>query len=251
MFSRKEPGNNAAKPAGRNAGKNAAKNAGENAGENDRAIIPHSTGGTPANRISDAILNFIGQVPKTSQHLKADPHNEARRLARVAARKASAMAGGFALPPGPLGWLTVLPELLAVWKIQKQLIADIAGVYGSTVELTREQMLYCLFRHTAAQAVRDLVVRMGERYIVRRVTSSAFQLAARRVGVSLTKHAIGSGVSRWLPIVGAVGVGAYAYWDTTRVAKTAIELFGTGVEIEVEGEATFDRIPRGDRAAGS
>ena len=243
MFSRKDPDNTAAKPAGRNAGKNA--------GKKDLAVTPPSTGGAPANRISDAILDFIGQVPKTSQHVKADPHNEARRLARAAARKASALAGGFALPPGPLGWLTVLPELLAVWKLQKQLIADIAGVYGSTVELTREQMLYCLFRHTAAQAVRDLVVRMGERYIVRRVTSSAFQLAARRVGVSLTKHAIGSGVSRWLPIVGAVGVGAYAYWDTTRVAKTAIELFGTGVEIEVEGEAFFERIPRGDRTPES
>ena len=219
------------------------------AAKNEVAVVPHSTGGTPANRISEAILDFIGQVPKTTQHAKADPHNEARRLARVAARKASVLAGGFALPPGPLGWLTVLPELLAVWKLQKQLIADIAGVYGSEVELTREQMLYCLFRHTAAQAVRDLVVRMGERFIVRRVTSSAFQLAARRVGVSLTKHAIGSGVSRWLPIVGAVGVGAYAFWDTTRVGRTAIELFGSGVEIEIEGEATFEKTPRVERTA--
>lgn len=219
------------------------------AGKSDGAVVAHSTGGTPASRISDAILDFVGQVPKTTQHAMADPHNEARRLARAAARKASVLAGGFALPPGPLGWLTVLPELLAVWKLQKQLIADIAGVYGSEAKLTREQMLYCLFRHTAAQAVRDLVVRMGERFIVRRVTSSAFQLAARRVGVSLTKHAIGSGVSRWLPIVGAVGVGAYAFWDTTRVAKTAIELFGSGIEIEIEGEATFERIPRADSPA--
>jgi hypothetical protein len=28
-----------------------------------------------------------------------------------------------------------------------------------------------------------------------------------------------------LPVVGAVGVGAYAYYDTTRVAVTAIRLF--------------------------
>lgn len=217
------------------------------------SVIPHTPGSsTPAERIADAILGFIGHVPKTSKNRKPDPHIEARRLARVAARKASMMAGTLALPPGPLGWLTVLPELITVWKLQSQLVADIAGVYGSNVQLTREQMLYCLFRHTAAQAVRDLVVRMGERYIVRRATSGAFQVAARRVGMSLTKHAIGSGVSRWLPVVGALGVGAYAYWDTARVAKTAIELFGSGIEIEVEGEATIER-PRAkpDAAADS
>ena len=204
------------------------------------SVTPHSPGGMPANRVADAILDFIGHVPKTSEHRRNDPEIEARRVARVASRKAGMVAGGLALPPGPLGWLTVLPELLAVWKVQSQMVADIAGVYGAKVELTREQMLYCLFRHTAAQAVRDLVVRMGERYIVRRVTSGAFQIAARRIGVSLTKHAVGSGVSRWLPVVGAVGVGAYAYWDTAKVAKTAIELFGSGVEIEVEGVATIE-----------
>ena len=42
---------------------------------------------------------------------------------------------------------------------------------------------------------------------------------------NLTRAAIGKGVSRWLPIIGAVGVGAYAYYDTRQVARTAIELF--------------------------
>ena len=41
---------------------------------------------------------------------------------------------------------------------------------------------------------------------------------------------MGSGASRWLPVIGAVGVGAYAYWDTSRVAKTAIDLFGRQVK---------------------
>lgn len=204
------------------------------------SVTPHTSGGTPANRVTNAILDFLGRVPKSRELRKAEPTIEARRIARTAARKAAMMAGGLALPPGPLGWLTLLPELLTVWKVQSQMIADIAGAYGSKVEMTREQMLYCLFRHTAAQAVRDLVVRMGERVIVRRATAAAFQATARKVGISLTKHAVGSGVSRWLPIVGAVGVGAYAYWDTLKVAKTAIELFGSGVEIEVEGEATLE-----------
>jgi len=59
------------------------------------------------------------------------------------------VAGTLALPPGPLGWMTILPEMVGVWKIQAQMVADIAALYGKTATLTQEQMLYCLFKHTA------------------------------------------------------------------------------------------------------
>jgi hypothetical protein len=36
----------------------------------------------------------------------------------------------------------------------------------------------------------------------------------------------GRGIARWLPVVGAIGVGAYARYDTRQVARTAIALFG-------------------------
>jgi hypothetical protein len=100
--------------------------------------------------------------------------------------------------------------------------------------LTREQMIYCLFRHSAAQAVRDLVVRVGERVLVRRVSLRALQAIAQKIGVRITQRALGKGIARWLPIVGALGVGAYGYYDTGQVAQTAIELFESEIEIEPE-----------------
>ena len=114
-------------------------------------------------KVAEAILGVIGQVPNTDEPKSPDPGTRARAIASRAAMKAALTAGSLALPPGPLGWLTVLPELLAVWKLQAQMVADIAGIYDKNAYLTREQMIYCLFRHTAAQAVRDLVVRVGER----------------------------------------------------------------------------------------
>lgn len=189
------------------------------------AITTRNAGDERGDRIAQTILNFIGHIPGTAEKKSLEPAQRARVIARSAARKAAVTAGSLALPPGPLGWLTVLPELVAVWKLQTQMVADIAGIYGNKAELTREQMIYCLFRHTAAQAVRDLVVRIGERFLVQQVSVRAFQVAARKIGVTITQHAIGKGVSRWLPIVGAVGVGAYAYYDTGQVARTAIELF--------------------------
>jgi hypothetical protein len=36
-----------------------------------------------------------------------------------------------------------------------------------------------------------------------------------------------------VPLVGAVSVGAYAYFDTNQVAKTAIELFSKDIVIDI------------------
>jgi len=114
------------------------------------------------------------------------------------------------------------------------MVADIAALYGKQHALTREQMLYCLFKHSAAQAVRDLIVRAGERALVRRASRAMLERLGRRIGLKLTQRGIGKGLSRWLPIVGAVGVGAYAYFDTAQVASTAIELFESDIEVEPE-----------------
>ncbi len=183
-------------------------------------------------KIADTILAFVGQVPSTSERKRKTPELAAKARANRAATKAALAAGTLALPPGPIGWLTILPEMLAVWKIQAQMVSDIAAVYGKKSSLTQEQMLYCLFRHTAAQAVRDLVVRVGERVLVKRASLRVMQSVATSVGVRVTQRSIGKGVSRLVPIVGAVGVGGYAYYDTAQVAKTAMELFGNEIDVE-------------------
>ena len=176
-------------------------------------------------KVTQAILDFVSAVPDSRVGNSKDPHSEARRLANRAAQRAALTAGSLALPPGPLGWLTLLPELIAIWKIQGQMVSDIAAAYGQHATLGREQMLWCLFRHTAAQAFRDLVVRMGDRLMFRRMSHAVAQRVAKQVGVKLTQRTVSEGLSRWLPVVGALGVGAYAYYDTGQVASTAIALF--------------------------
>ena len=187
------------------------------------------------NRVTQAILDFVSQVPDSKVGSSKDPATEARRLAQRAAQRAALTAGSLALPPGPLGWLTLLPELIAIWKIQAQMVSDIAAAYGRHASLGREQMMWCLFRHTAAQAFRDLVVRMGDRLVFRRMSWGVAQRVAKQIGVKLTRRTLSKGVSRWLPVIGALGVGAYAYYDTGQVAGTAIEMFEG--EVTLEGDA--------------
>src|SRR5690348_16516691 len=70
---------------------------------------------------------------------------------------------------------------------------------------------------------------MGDRLLFRRMSQTVVERIARHLGVKLSRRALGEGVSRWLPVIGALGVGAYAYYDTGQVAATAIELFDGGI----------------------
>jgi uncharacterized protein (DUF697 family) len=176
-------------------------------------------------RLSDKVLALVNQPPEPTCEPVPRPADAAARAIDSAASKAALAAGTLALPPGPLGWATIAPEMLAVWHIQRQLVADIAALYGRSAELGPAQMMWCLFRHTAAQALRDLGVRVGERVIVRPAAQLLLQRVASAVGMHLGRQAATRALSRWVPVVGAAGVGAYAWWDTRQVGRAAQQLF--------------------------
>src|SRR6267142_2491407 len=155
-----------------------------------KSLVPPDDPEPPLGRLRAALERFLSQIPDTDEPEGRSPEERARVIARNAAIKAAVASGALALPPGPLGYVTIIPELVAIWKIQAQMVADIAGTFGKTAHLSREQMMFCLFLHAAAQAVRDI----------------------------------------------AVGVGAYAYYDTGQVANTAIDLFRREIEFDHRGE---------------
>ena len=179
--------------------------------------------------VHNAIMRVVAHIPATREPHGTSPGTRARAIAKTAARKAATVSGSLSLPPGPVGWLTIIPDLTMVWRIQSQMVADIAGAFGKESYLAKEQMLYCLFRHAAAHSVRGLAVRAGERVIVKRAPAVALETAVRKIGAPVARRVAGRGISRWLPLIGAAGVAGYAYYDTMRVADTAIELFRSDV----------------------
>ena len=202
------------------------------------SLVPNAVPSDARQHVGDVILDLVLRVPESSESELEQPSARAHAIARTASRQAGLLAGSLALPPGFLGWLTILPELVGVWKLQAQMVSDIAALYGKTPKLGREQMIYCLFKHVSAQLFRDVVVRAGERYVVRRVSLAFLQALARTVGVTVTQKMIGKGVSRFVPLLGAVGVSAYAYFDTLQVAKTAVELFSSEITLDAEEIST-------------
>ena len=171
-------------------------------------------------------------IPPSSEPVSSKPNERAGEIVRVAGLKAGAMSAGLALPSGPMGMLTVIPDLLKVWQIQQQMVADVAACFGKSAQLNRQMMVYCLFRHGAAMLLRDVVARVGERVIVKQASLRAIQQILRRIGIQVTQKAVGKTLSRWLPIVGPILIGGYTFIDTRNVGKTAIDTFNREIEIE-------------------
>ena len=180
-----------------------------------------------ARDVTGMIERVITSVPVPRTVQVPDPDREADRLVRAAARKAAALSGSLALPPGPLGMLTVLPDLYLIWQTQRQMVADIFALYGRTAELGRTHMLYCLFRHAASHVLRDVAVRAGQRFVVQELSAGALRTALSAIGIVVTRRVAGGAASRWIPLAGAALVGGYAYWDTMQVARTARRLIET------------------------
>ena len=135
------------------------------------------------------------------------------------------------MPAGALAILTLLPDIVAVWKIQAQLVADIAAVSGKSKQLTRETLLYCLFGQEAF-ASEDLVVRIGQRFVVRRSSQKMFETFLGKLGLRIGRNLLGERVARWIPFVGAAVIARYSFNDTKKVGQTARELFSSAIEIQ-------------------
>ncbi len=176
------------------------------------------------------LFKVIDEIPSSAEERSTKAVLRARRLTEEAALKAATISGALSLPPGPLGWLTILPDLAVIWRVQAQLVADIAAAFGKKGKLTEASIIYCLFRHAAAQAVRDLVTRIGERVVVQRVSIRATENILQSIGVNLVHRVARRGFWRWMPAIGALAVAGYAYYDTLQVGQTALEFFSQDID---------------------
>jgi hypothetical protein len=183
-----------------------------------------ATDGALNTLITKAMREVISTVPTSSESTAQSPKERVQNLAFRAKCLAATTSATLALPPGPLGLLTIVPDLIIIWKIQAQLAADIAAVYGVRSKFNESAMLFCLFRYGTAAFARDLLVRVGTKIVVRRASLKVVQDVLAKVGIKVTQRILGSTASRAIPLIGAGAIGAYAWYDTDQVAVTTERL---------------------------
>ena len=191
------------------------------------------------------VFNLITDIPDSLLCPNNDPDKRAEVLIKQAALKAATVSTSLSIPAGFTGVLTSIPDIAAVWRIQAQLVSDIACTYGKFAMLSREAMVWCLFRHSAASLLRDVAVRTGSRIVVQKLSLAALQKLLQRIGVKISTNFLGRIALRAIPAIGAVGNGAYTYFDTNEVGKTAKSYFKAleGVEKPELVENSIDKDP--------
>ena len=176
-------------------------------------------------RISAILIDLITDIPESLYTPTANSDEKANRLIQKASVRAATVSTTLSVPAGVTGVLTSIPDIAAVWRIQAQLVSDIAATYGKYAMLSREAMVWCLFRHSAAQLVRDIAVRTGSRIVVQKVSVAALEAILRKIGIKISTKFVGRIALHAIPIIGALGNGAYTFYDTYEVGKTAKTYF--------------------------
>ena len=176
-------------------------------------------------KLSSLLFELITDIPESLYSPTENSDDKINKLIRQAAVKASAVSATLSVPAGVTGVLTSIPDIAAIWRIQAQLVSDIAATYGKFAQLSREAMVWCLFRHSAAQLVRDIAVRTGSRIVVQKLSLAALEVLLKKIGLKISTKLLGKIALRAIPAIGAIGNGAYSFYDTYEVGKTAAAYF--------------------------
>lgn len=176
-------------------------------------------------KLSALLFELITDIPESLHAPSENSDEKIKKLIRQAAVKASLVSATLSVPAGVTGVLTSIPDIAAIWRIQAQLVSDIAATYGKFAMLSREAMVWCLFRHSAAQFLRDIAVRTGSRIVVQKVSFAVLETILKKIGLKVSTKFLGRAALRAIPAIGALGNGAYSFYDTTEVGKTAAAYF--------------------------
>ncbi|ASD63161.1 hypothetical protein [Bdellovibrio bacteriovorus] len=191
-----------------------------------------------ATGIANSLLDLVSQIPDSPHKASNTPVKDSAHVIKSASLRAASVSAALAIPPGPFGMMTILPDLILIWRIQAQMVSDIAAIHGKTGFLTREALLFCLFKHGASQLFRDIVVRVGERYVLRKTSLRMVQRLCERLGLRVSQRMLGATISRWIPVAGAVAVGWYTRYDTQQVGQSALDLFSKDIDTDEMKDVT-------------
>ncbi len=161
-----------------------------------------------------------------------DPTEISEELTQAAALKTAGISAGLSLPTGIFSIFTILPELFMVYSIQGHLVKDIASLYGKEALVTKELLIYCMFKQTSLHLVERLLEDVGAKIIIRPTTIRFIESILQKIGLNLSKKLIRTQMLKWLPLLGAVLTGGLTYLDTKYVAATATGLFAKDIIIE-------------------
>lgn len=157
-------------------------------------------------------------------------------MTREAARRVFAVSMAAGLAPGFFGIMTILPEIIAVTKIQIQLVHKIARFYNAGASLDRTVLLLIFSEAVGLMMGKSLLRRVGARLVVTTLSTGLARRTASLVGARIVAKAVQKAVARWLPVLMAPVLAAFSKSMTMRIGHHATKLFSEGIVVETTME---------------
>ena len=133
------------------------------------------------------------------------------------------VAGAAGLIPGPWGMLAAVPEIITVIRNQAKMISDICIACGQHRHL-RAELVVGILISTMGSGGGSLIAVQGGKLLVRRASLRVMQKVIAMLGGKVTQQLLKSMVGKWLPVVGAAAMAAWARFTTKKLGEQAFEL---------------------------
>lgn len=162
---------------------------------------------------------------------KIEVTGTSEEMTKTASWKAFSISTAAAIPPGPFGLVTILPEIVAVTKIQMNLIYRIAKYHQQVGKVNRTLVLL-IFGNALGFAVgSEFLKKVGSRLLVESAGTQGVRNIALRIGKQITRRILPKTVARWVPIVLAPIFGAFSKSLTTKIGQEADKIFCKDIAI--------------------
>lgn len=133
------------------------------------------------------------------------------------------IAGAAGLVPGPWGMLAAAPEIIAVIRNQTTMIFDLCIAFGQHRHV-RPELVIGILMSSMGSGGTSLIAVQGGKLLVKRASLRVMQKVVAMLGGKVTQQLLKSMVGKWLPVVGAAAMAAWARYTTKKLGEQASEL---------------------------
>jgi uncharacterized protein (DUF697 family) len=190
----------------------------------------NNSSATFSEKISDLISSIDTYASPYAMSV-SPPDDLIRHITRKTAIRCASLAGAFYLFPGKMNYALILPELLLIYRLQAQMIIDIAALYGKDNPIDKTLLFYCLFQGSNSDLLKHLIKDTGKRVIVRPVSIKMVEAFIQQLSKSFFKKSFSRYFSVLLPLLGFTLSGSLNYLYTTRIGEVASQVFSKEIFI--------------------
>lgn len=184
--------------------------------------------------VIDDRRNYYAQNPH-----KVPSQAEISRIIEAYSYKNAAIVGMLNIVPGPLGLITVIPEIILVVRNQLAMIYDISAAYQQDKVINKE-LLAGIFASSLGVRTLEFLTIQGGKVLVKRSSLRIFQQIMINLGTNITQKLVKQQITRFLPGIGTVLMATWAKYSTKTVGKKASEILSKNIQFTNESVDDID-----------